>query len=259
MISVQRIFELEKIDQEKRDGKRNIYRHDWPSNGSLCIKNLSLKYSNNLPEVLHGISMDIKSGEKIGIVGRTGAGKTSILASLFRLAEPSGEIILDGVNLLECSLDVTRSKIACIPQDPVLFSGTVRTNLDPFGDYTDNEIFSTLSKVQLKEKIESSIEQLNYPILQAGSNLSIGEKQLICLARALLRNTKIILLDEATSHVDYKTENSIKHVIQNHLKNHTIITIAHRLSTITNYDKIFFLKDGRIIEEWNYKSVKEKF
>jgi ATP-binding cassette, subfamily C (CFTR/MRP), member 1 len=207
---------------ENRPGK------GWPSEGRIEFRNVSMRYLPDLPLVLKDVTFDAKSGEKIGIVGRTGSGKSSIMQSLFRMVEPTGEIEIDGVLASKIGLRDLRSGLGIIPQDPVLFSGPFRRNLDPFGDYSDNEIWNALERANIKDKVIEA-GGLDGVVLESGENLSVGQRQLICLGRALLKNPKILVMDEATANVDYETDSIIQKCIRQDLANSTILTIAHRL------------------------------
>lgn len=206
MTSVERVCEYIKVPSEEPNSSdpENQVSLYWPENGGIEYENVYLKYSETGDYVLKNISFKLDPSEKIGIVGRTGAGKSSIVQSIFRLAINEGTILIDGINIDKVSLHDLRSKISIIPQDPILFSGTMRYNLDPFQASTDDEIWSALEDVELKEYISSQNEGLSYKILENGSNLSIGQRQLVCLARAILRKNKILILDEATSNIDSK-------------------------------------------------------
>ncbi|XP_070538465.1 ATP-binding cassette sub-family C member 5-like [Ptychodera flava] len=222
---------------------------EWPSEGRLQFKDFKMRYRPNLPLVLKGISCAIQPMEKVGIVGRTGSGKSSLIVALFRLVESAaGKIIIDGVDIGKIGLHDLRGKLSIIPQDPVLFIGTVRYNLDPFEVHTDDELWSALEKAYMKENIANLPQQLEAPVIENGENFSVGERQLICMARALLRNSKILMLDEATAAIDTETDSLIQQTIRNSFQHCTMLTIAHRLNTVKNYDKIMVMDNGRIAE-----------
>ncbi|HEY6438057.1 MAG TPA: ABC transporter C family protein [Ignavibacteriaceae bacterium] len=199
--------------------------------------------------VLKQINLRVESGQRVGVVGRTGAGKSSLTLALFRLLEPSdGTIFIDSVDISKLGLYELRSKLTIIPQDPVLFTGNLRINLDPFDKYSDEEIWSALDLAHLKTFVTSLSEGLNYSITEGGNNLSVGQKQLVCLARALLRRSRILVLDEATAAIDVETDELIQETIRKEFKDCTIVTIAHRLNTILDYDMILVMDDGRVCE-----------
>lgn len=221
----------------------------WPAEGAITFSNYKMKYRENLPLVLKGISFSVKPGEKIGIVGRTGSGKSSLGVSLFRLVEKSaGEIKIDGIDISQIGLHDLRSKLSIIPQDPVLFIGNVRYNLDPFENHTDEELWSALERAHMKEKVSSLPEKLESPVSEGGDNFSVGERQLICMARALLRQSKILMLDEATAAIDTETDSMIQGTIRQAFGQCTLLTIAHRLNTILDSDKILVMSDGNVAE-----------
>jgi len=222
---------------------------DWPQKGQISLKKVSMRYRPGLPLVLLRIDLEVEAGEKIGIVGRTGAGKSSMLKVLLRLVEPcEGEALVDGINIQKIGLEDLRSRFSIIPQDPVLFTGTVRFNLDPFEEYQDAEIWAALRRAHLASHIETVEDKLDHQVEEAGRNFSMGERQLLCMARALLRRSKILLLDEATSAVDHKTDGLIQETIRTEFESSTVMTIAHRVDTIVDYDRVLVLSDGNILE-----------
>ena len=222
----------------------------WPNEGKVCIKNLKMRYRKDLDLVLCGLNVNINAGEKIGIVGRTGAGKSSLLLALFRLVEPEIDSVIeiDDINCLNLGLKDLRKSLSIIPQEPVLFSGTLRFNLDPFNEKSDDEIWDILSKCELKDFIDGKKDKLNYKVTEGGSNFSAGQKQLICIGRALLKKSKVLALDEATSSIDKHTDSLIQTLIRKEFNDVTVLCIAHRLDTIIDYDRIMVLSKGKIVE-----------
>ncbi|VDK69917.1 unnamed protein product, partial [Anisakis simplex] len=221
----------------------------WPKSGTIQLRDYSTRYREGLDFVVRKLNASIESAEKVGIVGRTGAGKSSLALALFRMVEAvEGEILIDGTNIAELGLHDLRSNLTIIPQDPVLFSGTLRFNLDPFGLYDDHDIWSALELAHLKSFAAGLADGLNHIISEGGENISVGQRQLVCLARALLRKSKVLILDEATAAVDLGTDALIQETIRREFKSSTVLTIAHRLNTILDYDRVMVLDKGRIYE-----------
>lgn len=227
----------------------------WPQKGEIIFDNVQMRYRDGLPLVLRGLSMHVQGGERIGVVGRTGAGKSSIMSTLFRLVELSGgSITIDGLNISKIGLSELRSKLAIIPQDPTLFRGTIRSNLDPFQEHTDLELWSALRQADLVSP-DASLEDksagrihLDSIVEEEGLNFSLGQRQLMALARALVRNSQIIVCDEATSSVDMETDDKIQRTIAEGFRGKTLLCIAHRLRTIIGYDRICVMDQGLIAE-----------
>uniref|UniRef100_A0A4W6BM20 ATP-binding cassette, sub-family C (CFTR/MRP), member 3 n=1 Tax=Lates calcarifer TaxID=8187 RepID=A0A4W6BM20_LATCA len=222
---------------------------EWPMEGNVQFQEYSVRYREGLDLVLKNLTLSVKGGEKIGIVGRTGAGKSSMTLCLFRLLEAAaGEITIDEVKIAEIGLHDLRSKLTIIPQEPVLFSGTLRMNLDPFDQCSDEEVWKALEHSHLHKFVSNQPAKLELECSEGGENLSVGQRQLVCLARALLRKTRILVLDEATAAIDLETDDLIQSTIRTQFEDCTVFTIAHRLNTIMDYTRVLVLDKGQVAE-----------
>ncbi|EEY63446.1 ATP-binding Cassette (ABC) Superfamily [Phytophthora infestans T30-4] len=235
MTSVERILHFREIPQEEDSLDASPINNTlWPSQGAIRFDNLQLKYRPELPLVLCGVTMSVGGGEKLGICGRTGAGKSSLMIALFRICGfESGTIRIDSVDARKLKLNDLRRSLAIIPQDPVLFSGSLRDNLDPFGEYSDADFWTVLKQVHLANAVSSWGSGLQLILSEKGDNLSVGQRQLVCIGRALLKNSKIVVLDEATA---------------NTFADKTVLTIAHRINTIMHCNKIAVIDAGQVVE-----------
>uniref|UniRef100_A0A8C0H5L4 ATP binding cassette subfamily C member 6 n=1 Tax=Chelonoidis abingdonii TaxID=106734 RepID=A0A8C0H5L4_CHEAB len=250
IVSVERVREYSKTPKEAPwTLGSNSASQAWPTEGAIEFRNYGVQYRPNLEFALKNINIKINGQEKIGIAGRTGAGKSTLAMGLLRLMEAAeGEILIDGVNIAQRGLQDLRAKITIIPQDPVLFAASLRMNLDPLNQYSDEAIWTVLELIQLKNFVLDLPDQLNHECSERGENLSVGQKQLVCLARALLRKAQILVLDEATAAVDLETDLQIQSTIRTQFKEWTVLTIAHRINTILDYDRILVLENGQVAE-----------
>uniref|UniRef100_H3G6P5 ABC transporter domain-containing protein n=1 Tax=Phytophthora ramorum TaxID=164328 RepID=H3G6P5_PHYRM len=224
----------------------------WPQTGNIHFENVSMRYREDLPLVLKGVSFAVASGEKVGICGRTGSGKSSLMSVLFRVVEipTSGRVLIDGVDVATITVHQLRSKLTIIPQDPMLFSGSLRMNLDPFAGKSDSELWEVLRKVHLSATVSTWGRGLDYEVAEKGENLSVGQRQLLCIARALIRDSKVIVMDEATANVDQESDKLIQQTMKESFGGgaSTVLCIAHRIETIMDSDKILVLDAGEVVE-----------
>ncbi|CAK4076908.1 unnamed protein product [Aphanomyces euteiches] len=259
MVGPERLAEYANIEPEAPRVISGAVAKSWPTTGEVEFDKMSFRYKENDQLVLRDVNVHIQSGEKIGIVGRTGAGKSSLTMALFRINELAvGSIKIDGVDISKIGVKTLRSAIAIIPQAPVLFNGTLRNYLDPFGEFTDDELWSCLRKVVLADRIASVEGNLDSPVEENGENFSVGERQMLCMARALLRQARIVVMDEATAAIDHETDQNLQRVIRTEFASSTVLTIAHRLDTVLDCDRILVFDQGRLVQCDSPKSLIEQ-
>ena len=264
MIGFERCQAIQKIKTEnispkldKADNNKNLslIKKDWPKNGKIKFENYNTGYRPDTPIILKNINYEFNSGEKFGIVGRTGSGKSSLVLALARIIESkSGIITIDDINIEKINLDFLREKLSIVPQDPFLFEGTLRDNIDPLKKYSDETIIKVLNDFCLFNELNNK-EKLEYEIKEYGKNISPGQKQLICFARAAIKNNKIIILDEATSSLDHETEKTIKINMEKYFTNCTLIMITHHLSMLKDFKNIILIDKGEIIQTGSYSEL----
>ncbi|XP_042497519.1 ABC transporter C family member 3-like [Macadamia integrifolia] len=250
IISIERILQYTCIPTEAPLlVEENRPSCEWPSQGKIDIVDLKVQYAPHLPFVLRGITCSFLERTKIGIIGRTGSGKSTLVHALFRMLEPTiGQILIDGINISKIGLHDLRSRLSIIPQDPIMFEGTLRNNLDPLEEYTDAQIWEALDRCQLGDEVRKKEGNLDSIVTENGENWSMGQKQLVCLGRVLLKRSKVLVLDEATASMDTKTDSLIQQMLRQHFSSSTVITIAHRLTSILDVDMVLLLDNGLVLE-----------
>ncbi|VAH58470.1 unnamed protein product [Triticum turgidum subsp. durum] len=250
IISVERILQYISIPEEPPlTMSEDKLPHNWPSEGEIQLCDVHVRYAPQLPFVLKGLNVTFPGGMKTGIVGRTGSGKSTLIQALFRIVEPTvGQILVDGVDICTIGLHDLRSRLSIIPQDPTMFEGTVRSNLDPLNEYNDDQIWEALDNCQLGDEVRKKELKLDSPVIENGENWSVGQRQLVCLGRVILKRTKILVLDEATASVDTATDNMIQKTLRENFSEATVITIAHRITSVLDSDMVLLLDNGVAVE-----------
>ncbi|KAL6848013.1 hypothetical protein ACP4OV_022141 [Aristida adscensionis] len=250
IISVERILQYISIPEEPPLSiSEDKLAHNWPSQGEIQLNNLHVRYAPQLPFVLKGLTVTFPGGLKTGIVGRTGSGKSTLIQALFRIVDPTiGQVLIDGIDICTIGLHDLRSRLSIIPQEPTMFEGTVRSNLDPLGEYNDDQIWEALDRCQLGDEVRKKELKLDSPVIENGENWSVGQRQLVCLGRVILKRSKILVLDEATASVDTATDNLIQKTLRQQFSEATAITIAHRITSVLDSDMVLLLDNGVAVE-----------
>ncbi|XP_074607934.1 ATP-binding cassette sub-family C member 4-like [Acropora palmata] len=255
MTSVERVMTYANLESEPGYETEALPPTSWPRDGHLTFRDVTMTYYKGGPQVLKEMSLIIEGKSRVGVVGRTGAGKSSVVAALLRMPDAQGDVIIDGIRINDINLQASRRCISVLDQIPILFSGSLRRNIDPMDQHEDANVWAALEDVQLKSFVEGLSGQLDYELLERGANLSVGERQLVCLARTLMQNNRIVILDEPTAHVDPITEQTIWKTVHEKLKNCTVITIAHRLDTIKDCDMVLVVREGEVAEFGTFDSL----
>jgi len=231
----------------------------WPHAGAITFAGVRMRYREGLTPVIDGMDLSVRAGEKVGLVGRTGAGKSSVLVCLYRVVELfEGSISIDGRDIAGVPLRLLRSRLGIIPQDPVLFTGTLRSNLDPFDAHTDAQLRMVLDQCGMLALADGHADGLQRPMEEKGANLSMGQRQLACMARALLKGSRVLVLDEATASVDLETDELIQQTLRSQLGGVTVLTIAHRLDTIMHCDRVVVMHEGAVAESGAPHELKDR-